>query len=225
MLPVRATAEIHTPTGDKVQCRGSMVYLGSSLAADGHIGCELNRRLGAANADFLKLQRVWRHAQLSIQRKLAIFDACICSKLSYGLSTACLTQVERRRLDGFHARCLRKLFRIAPSYFSRISNDTVRQRARRRPMSQQLLQAQCLYFGELARRNSNDPTRSAIFKTGELELRQLGSNRRRGRPRLEWGKSVHQELLKMTGSSETLHQLLASERRHFVSAVRRHFSK
>ena len=79
-------------------------------------------------------------------------------------------------------------------------------------------------FGELARRDAHDPTRGAVFETGQLELRQLGANRRRGRPWLEWGKSVHQELLEMTGSSETLHQLLASERRHFVSAVRRHFS-
>ena len=64
------------------------------------------------NTNVLKLQRVWRHARLSIQRKL-----------SCGLSTACLTQTDRRSLDGFHARCLRKLLRIAPSYFSRVSNE------------------------------------------------------------------------------------------------------
>ena len=35
------------------------------------------------------------------------FDACIVSKLVYGLHTATLNKSERSRLDGFNARCLR----------------------------------------------------------------------------------------------------------------------
>ena len=42
-----------------------MVYLGGLLAADGRMGSELSRRLGAAAADFAQLKVLWQHANVS----------------------------------------------------------------------------------------------------------------------------------------------------------------
>ena len=194
------------------------------MAADGRIGSELSRRLGAARADFEKLRRVWQHANLPVKRKAAIFDACVVAKLLYGLSSTCLTQVERRRLDGFHARCLRKVFRIAPSYYSRISNQTVWKIACSKPLSERILKTQCLYFGEVAARTDDDPTRAAIFKPGSFELKDLGGPRRRGRPRMEWGTHVQKYALHIAADdAEELKRLLSLERCHWKSVVRKHF--
>ena len=82
VLPVRATTAIYKPDGTAVQNKDSMLYLGSSLSADGRAGSELNRRLGMARADFSTLARVWKHASISRRRKLQILNACIISKLS-----------------------------------------------------------------------------------------------------------------------------------------------
>ena len=38
---------------------------------------------------------------------MMIFDSCVVTRLMYGLQSAWLNQAERRRIDGFHARCLR----------------------------------------------------------------------------------------------------------------------
>ena len=107
MLSIRTSCVVQTPDGSPVKSKDSMLYLGSLLAADGRITSELGKRLGFAQSDFTALQRVWKHSSLNRSRKIRIFNACICSKLMYGLFTAAFTAKEKRRLDGFQARCLR----------------------------------------------------------------------------------------------------------------------
>ena len=48
-----------------------------------------------ARKDFEVLQSIWKHISLSQSRKLRIFEACIISKLSYGLVNAVLNKAER----------------------------------------------------------------------------------------------------------------------------------
>ena len=59
VLPVRCEARIKKPNGDYVVSKESLLYLGSFLCDNGSIGPELNRRLGAARAEFETLCRVW----------------------------------------------------------------------------------------------------------------------------------------------------------------------
>jgi len=98
-----------------------------------------------ARADLEKLRVIWSHSTLGVQRKIRIFDACVVSKLLYGLQSACFNQAERRRLDGFYARSLRKILRLPPAYYRRVSNDIVLARARE-PLSARLLQQQMMYY-------------------------------------------------------------------------------
>ena len=71
-------AHIKKPNGDYVVAKESLLYLGSFLCDNGSIGPELNRRLGAARAEFETLCRVWNHAVL----KLAYFRNCciVCTQ-------------------------------------------------------------------------------------------------------------------------------------------------
>ena len=177
MMPVRVDAVIRTPDGDQVKCKDQLVYLGSSLSSDGKVGSELNRRLGLARADYENLRKIWSHSALSVRRKVAVFEACVVSKLLYGLTSACLNKCEKRRIDGFQARCLRKIMKVAPAYWSRVSNQTVLARASSRPVSQQLLKHQLIYFGRIASRNPTDPVRDSILKREGVELRELQETR------------------------------------------------
>ena len=81
----------------------------------------LAKKLGTAWADFSKLHKLWSHSCLNVARKVQIFQAVVVSRLLYGLGSAWLDVAEIRRLNGFQARCLRKVVGIKPSFVSRIS--------------------------------------------------------------------------------------------------------
>ena len=104
-----------------------MIYLGSLLDVSGSMHAELVRRIGAAKAAFRELDVVWRHANISRDRKTRIFEAYVVSRLLYCLHTGWLSEVELRKLDGFHCSCLRRIYGIPHSYVNRISNHELLQ--------------------------------------------------------------------------------------------------
>ena len=119
---------IPCPHGGLAEDSGSLVYLGSLLTSDGKADSELSRRIGMASGDFKSLQRFLSHARVNKRRKLELLHALIISKLQYGLSTICLVKAQKRRLDGFYARCLRRVLGIPASFYSRVSDKDVFQR-------------------------------------------------------------------------------------------------
>ena len=199
-----------TPDGSAVKSKSSMVYLGSSLSCDGRASTELNRRLGLARADFESLSRVWAHSTIGRRKKLRIFDACVISKLRYGLSVATLSRADNRRIDGFHARCLRKIVGIPPSFISRVSNVVVFDVARAAPLSLLLRRERLIYMGHVARRPANDPVRNMVFQPGCLEPRLALGQRRRGRPRQEWNTMVFNDSMLVAGSTKELKRFLSA---------------
>jgi hypothetical protein len=208
LLRVKSNEAVHKNTGEAFVPRDSMVYLGGLLAGDGKPEQELSRRIGLATADFKALTRVWSHSVLSRSRKLHIFHACVVSVLFYGLKTVWLSAVSRRRLDGFYVRCLRKILRIPASYYSRVSNKTVLDRADSKQLSQQLLAQQLCYFGKLALR-SNGPARDSVFRPGAVFLAERAGLRPRGRPRDSWGEQVFKHAVLAAGGADQLVQLLS----------------
>ena len=73
VLPVRCEARIKKPNGDYLVSKESLLYLGSFLCDNGSIGPELNRRLGAARAEFETLCRVLDHAVSHLRRRKSKF--------------------------------------------------------------------------------------------------------------------------------------------------------
>ena len=186
MLPVRTTGQIKKPDGDAIKSKDSMLYLGSLLSADGGVASEMGRRLGMAQSDFQTLDRIWKHSTLSRTKKIRIFNACICTKLCYGLFTAALNLKDRRRIDGFQARCLRKILKIPSSYYSRISNATVLEIAGETLLSTKILGEQQRYLTKISARPHDDATRLCIYQPGSENLRESTYERGRGRPRRTW---------------------------------------
>ena len=78
-----------------------------------------------AKAVFLGPEKIWRHAALTRLRKMEIYVAFVEAKLLYSLTALCLTVAQRRRINGFHDRCIRKVKGIQPSFISRVSNAAV----------------------------------------------------------------------------------------------------
>jgi len=207
-LAVCADGILRDPQGNRVEDTGSMVYLGALLTADGRADSELSRRIGLAAGDFRSLRRFWGHANISRARKLELFHALVVSKLQYCLSSVWLVTSQRRRLDGFYARCLRRLLGIPSAFMSRVSNKTVYQRAQTLPLSEQILKRQLILLGKVARSPEHSPLRQDVFIDDGF-LPQIGRYIRRvGRPRQNWLTEVWNAGVQRFGSAGRLEDLL-----------------
>jgi len=219
LLRVNCADNITKADGEVVTAKDAIVYLGGILSADGRVAAELSRRIGAAQADFKALQQVWNHAGIPRQRKLQIYQACVESKLLYCLHTLWLPVSARRRLDGFHARCLRRICGIASSYVSRVTNAEVRRLAGNAgKLSVTLVQRQLLYFGHLARLPPG-LLRDSVFEPGTTTLQKSGP-RRRGRPRLQWNEEVMRHARLAAGDDGRLRLLLGGGAAVWTTVVR-----
>ena len=198
LLRIRSEANIQGPDGEFIPCQSSAVYLGGLLSVDGQPKSEVTKRLGEAKGAFEKIRSVWNHANLSKQRKIKVLEACVFSKLLYGLESCMLLQADRAKLDAFQARCLRRIVKIAPAYFSRVSNASVLNCAGAQRLSDLLLQRQLLLYGRLAREPTSSLPRRMLFAIdvhNNLIPRSWGSARARGRPRLQWRNYIHSRAL------------------------------
>ena len=219
------TAErLQTPDGQIIQENGSLKYLGGMLYDTGRIEAEISQKMGIAAADFRQLQALWKHSSVSAQRKVVYLQAFIISRLVYGLSTAWLVKAQRRRLDGFYARSLRRIFHVPAAFISRVSNAKVFELAKVRPLSDQLLDRQLLLLGKAARSSPGCPLRQDVFHENTL-IPQIGFYvRRLGRPRQDWTNQLlreasnlfgHQHVESILRDESLLHSTLKASRSCF----------
>ena len=195
LMAVRCNPDISDNIGKQIGNKSGIVYLGALLDSSGSIQSELVRRIGMATSDFKALATIWNHSNLTQYWKHRVFHACIASKLLYGLQTAWLTKSQRNKLDGFQARCLRKIIRVAPSYWSRISNARVLATLDAYPLSFQLLEQ-----------------RTLVFNPSSDTLRISSAIRRRGRPRLNWCQEVHKHAVLLSREALDIGLQIISEK-------------
>ena len=211
VLNVGRDAVLLTASGAAVKRKTAMVYLGSVLSADGRVKAELGRRLALAQRVFDDLSRVWRHTRISQSTKLKIYSTCVLSTLMYSLHTAWLREAEKKRLDGFHCRCLRKLAGIPHAFHSRITNAEVLHATNSKPLRAHLLAHQLQLYGHIARKHPDDPARKATLKDGSIQPRGQEGKRRRGRPRHQWNTEVYREAVRAAGSELKLEELISTK--------------
>ena len=138
----------------------------------------------------------------------------MASKLQYGLSTVWLVTAQRRRLDGFYVRCLRRLLGVPSAYLSRVSNKTVLQRAEVLPFSDQVLRRQLLLLGKVALSPTGSPLRKDVFVGDSLRPQMGRYVRRIGRPRQDWLTEVWKSGAQRLGGDTRLGALLQSQEQH-----------
>ena len=198
LLQVGREYRFLAPDGNLIAPSEVMTYLGAAIYPDGSVRSELNRKLGAAWADFSKLAKLWKHSHLDTAFKIDVYRSVVLTRLLYGLSSAWLNMAEQRRLNGFHCRCLRSILKIKPASFSRVSNNTVLEKAGQPTLMQQLMRHQLGLFGRIVRASGTDPLRSLVFVDGSINLATSRFVRRVGRPRNEWAAMLLRECRKMS---------------------------
>ena len=222
LLQVNTDKHLRRPDGTRIETQEVITYLGTTIAADGGVGSELNRRLGKAWAEYSKLSQLWKHTSLALSRKLEVFHAAIVSLLLYGLNTVWLNARQQRQLNGFQARCLRDMMRIPHPYFSRVSNKTVLERSGQTALTTELLRSQLIMFGRVARAPDDDTRRRLTFCPGSLRPTTCRHLRRVGRPRHEWASQLLDVAVRTWGSLARVEQL-ATHMILWEIEVKKHF--
>ena len=196
LMRVRNSGIVRQPSGEPLKCVDEAVYLGGLLSSSGSARSELTRRIGEATGIFNSLRRCWAHANITRARKLELYKAIVLPKLLYNLESIWLLQDDLSRLDSFHARCLRKICRILPSFISRISNQHVLDVAMQPPLSRTLQERQMKLYSAIAQMPDDSYIRRLICKPGTNLPVTWYSNRKRGRPKQQWAPCVHALLCK-----------------------------
>ena len=145
-LRIGHAAEVYNSGGSPIQVVESATYLGNLLDTNANHAAGINKRLGEATQTFSKLADVWSHASISRGRKVAIFNACVVTKLLFGLETVSCSSVSAKRLDAFPAKSLRKILHIQHSFYSRIPNATIYARTHQERLSSKFQRQQLKMF-------------------------------------------------------------------------------
>ena len=210
------------PDGNRIESSESITYLGTTMAADGGVFSELNRRLGRAWAEYRKLSQLWKHSTLPVLRKLELLQSVIFSLVLYGMSTVWLNARKKRQLDGFQSRCLRDILKIPHPYTSRVSNQTVLEKSGQKPLKVQLIRQQLLLLGRDSRAPNEDARRLLTFAPSTLPAATSLSKRRVGWPRFEWARKLLEVARQTWGFTERVEELL-EDKLKWESEVRRAF--
>jgi hypothetical protein len=192
-ISIGGCRRLRKPDGAEFDDRPFLEYLGGLISRDGRADSEISRKIGRAYADFRLLGSLWCHAGVSLQEKLQKFDSLVLSRLAYGLCTQWLITSQRRRLDGFVARCLRRLLNIPAAFISRVSNASVHARAGVPRFSDQLLKQQLLMFGKVALAPPDSHLRMNCFIDDTVSLQIGRFVLKVGRPRQNWTSELLKE--------------------------------
>ena len=142
MMAVRDGNQLYNPNGTVVQEKDHIKYLGALVSKTGDINSELGRRIGYGKQELSALRTIWNQSNITLRRKVEIYQSCIVSKLLYGLQSLWLSKSQCKRLNGFYCACLRKISRIPHSFISHVTNAEVLQKTKMTPLANTLLQQQ-----------------------------------------------------------------------------------
>ena len=143
------------------------------------------------------LNELWAHANMSRKWKLQIFNACIISKVMYALKSLCLLKNDKMRINAFHCACLRKIVGVLPSYYSRVTNESILTTSCQVRLSVQLENRQMRLFEKIQTLPISSPLRILVCDNVG-NPKDWACRRSRGRPRQRWSQSVY-KLIKCAG--------------------------
>ena len=209
-VPVCTQQQVRNPSGEPILPQESMVYLGSTIHSSGKFGCEVGRKIGKATAAFRSLQTVWKHASISQKRKLQLFESLVQSQLRYAVASAWLLKADLRRLDGFQAGCLRKILKIPSSFYSRISNQKVREKAGMQQFSTSIRKIQLHLLGQVITNPKKNALKETTFRGGVADPITAAYVRRVGRPRQNWAEELIAIMKQSAGSNDCWQRALRS---------------
>ena len=189
-------------------------YLGSTISDDLTLDIEINQRIGKAATTLSRLtKRVWENSKLTVNTKMAVYNACVVSTLLYGSETWTTYARQERRLNSFHLRSLRRILGI--SWQDKVCNTDVLTRAGLPSMYTQLRQRRLRWLGHVHRMEDGRIPKDLLY--GELAC----GKRTTGRPHLRY-RDVCKRDMKALDINITSWETLASDRTRWRNTIHQH---
>ncbi|KAL5254332.1 hypothetical protein ACHWQZ_G013943 [Mnemiopsis leidyi] len=101
-----------TVDGAPIKQTGTFTYLGHKITSDSSLNPELDTRIQKASGAYNQLGNIWKNRNIQTSTKIRIYRAAVLTVLLYGSEVWNTTKTQIHRLEVFHQRCLRKIFRI-----------------------------------------------------------------------------------------------------------------
>lgn len=187
-------------------------YLGSVLTPEGGAIEDVTARIRKAGHAFGLLKIFWNSPHIKRRTKINVFNSSVKSILLYACETWKVTTAITARIQTFVNKCLRRILKI--HWPEVITNITLWRLTNQEPVAQEIMKRKWKWIGHTLRKPNNDITREA------LEWNPQGQ-RRAGRPRTTWKRTVENEARKR-GKSWNEVKCLAPNRtrwRCFVEAL------
>jgi len=157
--------------------------LGRIVAENGGTSRELSARIQKVRGSFSILRRVWLSKSLRKDTKIRIFNACVKSVLLHGCEIWLVAKEIQRKIQTFVNRCLRYILRI---WWPNISNKDLRKVTGQEDINVEIRKRKFRWIGHTLSKEDGE-----IPKATQLWNSQ--GNRKRGRPRNSWRRSVFKE--------------------------------
>ena len=186
------------------------MYLGSVIDHSGMTAADVRSRVAKARAAFKTLDKIWRDRTISRKTKIRLFNSNVKSALLYGCETWSLNQSSLKKVQTFVNRCLRRILRIF--WPERIRNEELWNRARQRPIREEITERRWRWLGHTLRKPRKSITRQSLQWNAQ-------GKRSRGRPRTKWRRNLEEEM-KASGNSWRDITRMAQDRREWGTVVR-----
>ena len=177
--PSRDPIKVRFANGSLVKTTPQVKYLGSMITWEKPFDIAFIHRFNLAEEAFKKLRLVW-NSSIPIKAKVKIFQATYVPSLIYGLDALTLTPQMLKKIDGQYYRFLRRVVGVKASYYSRITNAAVWEKAGSPKIpSQFLFEAQYKMFVNVFLQDRTSPTHAVVFGPNHKD-RIILKGRRRG---------------------------------------------
>lgn len=153
-------------------------YLGGYLTNDGSLDIELQQRLQNACISINKLnKRVYKNKDITENVKCQVFKSITLPTLLYGCESWVLYRKQIKQLENFQQRFLRNTFKI--KWHEHVSNATVLERAKCKPIEELISQAQMRWVGHTVRMKENRLPKVLLYSELERGFRHRGCPKKR----------------------------------------------
>ena len=98
-------------------------------------------------------------------------------------------------MDAFYVQCLRRILGIHHSFYSRVANATVLEKAGRRNLMEKIIQEQISLFRQVEALTPDAICRCVALEPGGRRPKVWPLKRGQGRPRTRWTRAVFELLL------------------------------
>ena len=139
---------------------------------------DISRRKQLACASMKSVKHLWIKKKMTKQNtRIKLYKSMVKHVLTYNLKACGFTVHDRKKLDSFHRRQLKRVLGI--TWPNKIKSEKLYKITKSKPLSVEITESRWQYFGHVLRMDENAPAQKAMTWYFEGRIGRLGFGRRR----------------------------------------------